>query len=105
MRRYTPGDVLINVDERFILSGLDDAELTIFPEKGGTAWIGGEWDMWRGPKYETEYDEKRGCYVAKHVSGTVSVAFQAKENFGDYRKLEFLRTPDLLPDKDWKFNK
>ncbi len=105
MRRYTPGDVLINVDERFILSGLDDAELTIFPEKGGTAWIGGEYDMWRGPKYETEYDEKRGCYVAKHVSGTVSVAFQAKENFGDYRKLEFLRTPDILPDKDWKFNK
>ena len=98
MRRYTPGDVLVNVDERFILSGLDDAELTIFPEKGGTAWIGGEWDMWRGPKYETEYDEKRGCYVAKHVSGTVSVALQKKENFGDYRKLEFLRTPDILPD-------
>ncbi len=96
-------DTVVNIDSRYTLYGLSDAELTIYPEKGGTAFVAGISDAWRGPKFEAEYDEKRGCYVARHVTGAVAICFQAKENFGDYKKLEFLRKPELLPDEHWNF--
>lgn len=98
-------DLHINVDERITISGLDDAELTIYPPEGGIAWTAPQWGAFKGPTHEAVYDEKRGCYRVEHVSGFTAVMWQAKENFGDYRKLEFLRTPDQLPDKDWKFEK
>ncbi len=105
LKREHVADVVVNNDERYVINGLCDAELTIYPEKGGTAFVGGVWDLWRGPKCELEYDEKRGCYVGKHISGGVSICFQAKENFGDYRKLEFLRPYDILPDEHWNYKK
>ena len=98
-------DLHINVDERITITGLDDAELTIYPTKGGIAWVAPQWGSFKGPKQEAVYDEERGCYKVEHVSGFTAVMWQAKENFGDFRKLEFLRTPDQLPDENWKFNK
>lgn len=105
MKQDSPEGNLVNEDIRYALSGLNDAELTIYPEVGGTAYVATYWQPWRGPAFESEYDEKRGCYVVKHVSGSVSVLFQAKENFGDYKKLEFLIKDDMLPDEHWNFKK
>ncbi len=102
VKRDNP-ETYLNADELYSIFGLDDATLTIFPPKGGLAWVAKFWGTWKGPAFEAKFDEKRGCYVADHVSGKVSVMIQEKENIGDFRKLEFLRTPDLLPDKDWKF--
>lgn len=100
-KRENVGDTVVNLDARYTLYGLVDAELTIFPEKGGTAFIAGIYDVYRGSKYETEYDPERGCYIARHITGAVSICFQAKENFNDYKKLEFLRLPELMPDEHW----
>ena len=98
-------DLHINVDERITITGLDDAELTIYPTKGGIAWVAPQWGAYYGPKQEAVYDAQRGCYIVSHVSGFTAVMWQEKENFGDYRMLEFLRTPDQLPDENWKFEK
>ncbi len=86
------------LDERIMLTGLDDAELTLVPSAGGTAVLrlGSGGDMFRGGNAELEYDENRGVYKAYHVSGTVSIGFQEKEKIGDWCRLEFLRDPDTV---------
>lgn len=82
----------INTDERYTISGLIDAELTIFPSRGGTAWASNkEWKLFNGPTYDAEFDSERGCYIVRGVTGNVSVMWQEAEHIGDYKKLEFLR--------------
>ena len=89
-------------DERLDLHGLIDAEVTFYPTHGGTAFmrnVGEDKDDWEvrtfaGQNIETEYDEKRGCYIARHVTGRLTICWQEKENIGDYKKLEFLRPQD-----------
>ena len=88
--------------ERLDLHGLIDAEVTFYPTHGGTAFmrnVGEDKDDWEvrtfaGQNIETEYDEKRGCYIARHVTGRLTICWQEKENIGDYKKLEFLRPQD-----------
>jgi hypothetical protein len=85
----------IDVDYRYTITGLYDAEVTMYPSEGGIAWIhdGRDWKLHNGPTVEAVFDPDRGCYVAKNVSGNISVMIQDKENIGDYKKLEFLRKP------------
>ena len=89
-------------DERLDMHGLIDAEVTFYPTHGGSAFmrcVDEDKDDWAvrtfaGQNIETEYDKERGCYIARHVTGRLTICWQEKENFGDYKKLEFLRPQD-----------
>lgn len=82
----------IDLDERFTVTGLCDATLTVYPPKGGIAWASTDpWAFFRGPNVDSTYDAARGCYIFEHITGYVNVLLQEQQNIGDYRKLEFLR--------------
>ena len=89
-------------DERLDMHGLIDAEVTFYPTPDGAAFmrcVDEDKDDWAvrtfaGQNIETEYDKERGCYIARHVTGRLTICWQEKENFGDYKKLEFLRPQD-----------
>ena len=89
-------------DERLDMHGLIDAEVTFYPTHGGSAFmrcVDEDKDDWAvrthaGQNIETEYDKERGCYIARHVTGRLTICWQEKENFGDYKRLEFLRPQD-----------
>ena len=83
----------IDTDERTVVTGLRDAVLTVYPPKGGTAFIRAGGDLWNGGNVAFRYDEAGDRYISEPVSGTVSVCVQAPENKGDYKKLEFIRKP------------
>ena len=83
----------IDTDERTVVTGLRDAVLTVYPPKGGTAFIRAGGDLWNGGNVALRYDEAGDRYISEPVSGTVSVCVQAPENKGDYKKLEFIRKP------------
>ena len=83
-------ETYINCDELFELTGLADADLTIFPTKGGIAEVRAGIPTFKVPNVPLSYDAERGCYTARHVSGNISVAWQEKENIGDYIPMDFL---------------
>ncbi|MGM9682714.1 MAG: hypothetical protein ACI3XQ_03860 [Eubacteriales bacterium] len=83
----------IDADERITVSGLADAQVTVYPTDGGLVWLGSGYEPEKIPGGFLQ-DAERGCYVAEHLTGDVSILWQARENFGDYKKLEFLRNDD-----------
>ena len=77
-----------DTDERTVVSGLRDAVLTVCPPPGGTVFLRRGNDLWRGGNVEIRQEGDR--WISEPVSGTVNVCIQAKENIGDYKKLEFI---------------
>lgn len=95
MMRLSP-ETHIWLDERRVISGLVDAELTIFPGKGGRAMIRTTADTFNGGNVPLEFDEERGCYIARHLSGTYYIGLQESEHVDDWQHLEFLRDPSKM---------
>ncbi len=93
----------ILTDDRVEMRGLVDAEITVYPAEGGTVWATSEpWAVFTGPNIASEFDAERGCYVFKNVNGFLSLMLQEKENFGDYEKLEFIRSTFRDVSDPWK---
>ena len=88
-----------DTDERLDMAGLENATVTFYPPAGGTAFMQNyapdrpDWEVGphRGPNVNAVYDPERGCYTVSGVTGKLIILWQAKENIGDYKKLEFLR--------------
>lgn len=84
------------LDERLVISGLADADVTIYPSDGGTMTVcsGIEWNVVNGTNVPMEWDEAKKCWIVRHITGTLHVCPRDKEHIDDWQKLEFLRDPD-----------
>jgi hypothetical protein len=78
-------------DERIVLDGLKDAQVTFYPIKGSEIVVRATRDIYNGSNIEFFFDEARGCYVIPHATGTISIGWSEPDYIGDYKKLEFLR--------------
>lgn len=84
------------MDEKIVLEDLDDATVTFYPPRGGsasfycTSTFVGNAPMYVGDNVESSFDAERGCYVVPHVSGFLYIGWQEKEHIGEHEKLEFL---------------
>ena len=86
------------MDERIDITGLVDADVTIYPSEGGSMMVraGAAWELHNGTNVPMEWDEKRKCWIVRHITGTLLVCPRDKEHIDDWKKLEFLRDPDAI---------
>ena len=86
------------LDERMFITGLVDAEVTVYPSEGGTvvARTGDGWDIFNGGNVPLIWDEEKQCYHAYHITGNLNVCPRDKEHIDDWKPLEFLRDPDHI---------
>ena len=88
----------IGLDERIVITGLCDADLTIYPSAGGTMLVctGSEWNVVTGSNVPMEWNEDKKCWIVRNITGTVHVCPRDKEHIDDWKKLEFLRDPEKV---------
>lgn len=88
----------VGLDERIVITGLRDAELTIYPSDGGTMMVcsGSAQSVVTGSNVPMKWNKEKKCWITEKISGTVNVCPRAKEHIDDWKKLEFLRDPEKV---------
>lgn len=85
------------IDEKFVIEGLNDAEISFYTTENGTVYPrvvaagSNTGDMFLEPNVDYYFDKTRGCWVILHVTGNLHIGWQAAENKDELLHLEFLR--------------